>query len=171
LILPVEGLSERPTRVRAWAPKGQTPIIQFHFNWNDVSVIAGLTRSNCLFQLHEGSIKKEEIVEFLKALKAHLKQPLLVIWDGLKAHRSHLVRDYVDSLGGHIQIAFLPPYAPDLNPVEYPWASLKRQCPGQLLPQRSGRTAHPRAQQAQERTEAPLDHRRLLYAGYAFVVS
>lgn len=113
------GISERPTRVRTWAPKGQTPIIQFHFNWNHVSVIAGLTRTNCLFRLHEGSIKKEEIVEFLKALKAHLKQPLLVIWDGLKAHRSHLVRTYLDGLAGHIQMAFLPPCAPDMNPVEY----------------------------------------------------
>lgn len=131
------GISERPTRVRTWAPKGQTPIIQFHFNWNHVSVIAGLTRTNCLFRLHEGSIKKEEIVEFLKALKAHLKQPLLVIWDGLKAHRSRLVREHLDSLDGHIQIAFLPPYAPDMNPVEYLWAWLKRHalanyCPNDL---------------------------------------
>ena len=61
------GISERPTRVRTWAPKGQTPIIQFHFNWTHVSVIAGLTRTNCLFRLHEGSIKKEEIVAFLNA--------------------------------------------------------------------------------------------------------
>jgi transposase len=125
------GISERPTRVRTWAPKGQTPIIQFHFNWNHVSVIAGLTRTNFLFRLYEGSIKKEEIVEFLKALKAHLKQPLLVIWDGLRAHRSRLVREYLDSLAGHIQIAFLPPYAPDLNPVEYLWAWLKRHALGQ----------------------------------------
>jgi len=44
-------------------------------------------------------------------LEAHLKQPLLVIWDGLKAHRSRLVHEYLDSLEGHIQIAFLPPYA------------------------------------------------------------
>jgi hypothetical protein len=77
-------------------------------------------RTNCLFQLHEGSIKKEEIVEFLKALKAHLKQPLLAIWDGLKAHRSRLVREYLDSLDGHVQIAFLRPYAghePGRTPV------------------------------------------------------
>jgi transposase len=131
------GISERPTRVRTWAPKGQTPIIQFHFNWNHVSVIAGLTRTNCLFRLHEGGIKKEEIVDFLKALNAHLKQPLLVIWDGLKAHRSRLVRQYLDALAGHIQIAFLPHYAPDLNPVEYLWAWLKRHamandCPDNL---------------------------------------
>jgi DDE superfamily endonuclease len=55
----------------------------------------------------------------------------------LKAHRSRLVRDYLDSIGGEIQIAFLPPYAPDLNPVEYLWAWLKRHamanyCPNDL---------------------------------------
>jgi hypothetical protein len=59
------------------------------------------------------------------------------IRDGLKAHHSRLVRDYLDTLGGHIQIAFLPPYAPDLNPVEYLWAWLKRHalanyCPSDL---------------------------------------
>lgn len=131
------GLSERPTRVRTWAPKGQTPIIQFHFNWKQLSVIAGLTRLNCLFRFHAGSIRKEQIVEFLKALKEHLRQPLLIIWDGLRAHRSTWVRDYLDSIEGHIQIAFLPPYAPDLNPVEYLWAWLKRHalanfCPNNL---------------------------------------
>jgi hypothetical protein len=92
------GISERPTRVRTWAPKGQTPIIQFHFNWTHVSVIAGVTHTNCLFRIHEGSIKKEELVDFLKALKAHLKQPLLVIWDGARTHHSHFVRNYLDSL-------------------------------------------------------------------------
>ena len=78
------GISERPTRVRTWAPKGQTPVIQFHFNWNHVSAIAGLSRTNYLFRLYEGSVKKEQVVEFLKALKAHLKQPLLIIWDGAR---------------------------------------------------------------------------------------
>lgn len=131
------GLSERPTRVRTWAPKGQTPIIQFHFNWTHISVIAGITRTNCMFRLHEGSIKKEQHVEFLKALRAHLKRPLLIIWDGLKAHRSKLVREYLDSTEGEVQMAFLPPYSPDLNPVEFLWAWLKRHalanfCPADL---------------------------------------
>lgn len=131
------GLSERPTRVRTWAPKGQTPIIQFHFNWTHISVIAGLSRTNCLFRMYEGSIKKEQHVEFLKALRAHLKQPLLIIWDGLKAHRSKLVREYLDSTDGEVQMAFLPPYSPDLNPVEFLWAWLKRHalanfCPANL---------------------------------------
>lgn len=135
--------------------KGKAPIIQFHFNWNHVSAIAGLTRTNCMFRLHEGSIRKEEIVEFLKALKAYLKQPLLIIWDGLKAHRSRLVREYLDALEGHIQIAFLPPYAPDLNPVEYLWAWLKRHalanyCPADLSELHI--TARNKLRSAQKRT-------------------
>lgn len=149
------GLSERPTRVRTWAPVGQTPVIQFHFNWKHLSVIAGLTRTNCVFRFHEGSIKKEQIVEFLKALKAHLKHPLLIVWDGLRAHRSRLVRDYLDSTQGHVQVAFLPPYAPDLNPVEYLWAWLKRHalanyCPTTLA--ELGVTARNKLRSAQRRT-------------------
>jgi hypothetical protein len=67
------GISDRPNRVRTWTPKGQTPIIQFYFNWNHVSVIAGLTRTNCLFRLHKGSGKKEEIVDFLKGAQGPLE--------------------------------------------------------------------------------------------------
>jgi argonaute-like protein implicated in RNA metabolism and viral defense len=35
------GLNERPHRVRTWAPRGHTPVLQFHFNWETLSVIAG----------------------------------------------------------------------------------------------------------------------------------
>ncbi len=48
-----------------------------------------------------------------------------MIWDGLPAHRSHLVRDYVESLEGAIQLEYLPAYAPELNPTEYIWGHLK----------------------------------------------
>ncbi|BBO22320.1 MAG: hypothetical protein AMXMBFR31_05800 [Candidatus Desulfobacillus denitrificans] len=63
------GLSERPTRVRTWAPKGQTPIIQFHFNWKQLSMIAGVSKTSAYFRLHEGTIKSEQIVAFLKQYK------------------------------------------------------------------------------------------------------
>lgn len=49
------GLSERPKRVHTWAPKGQTPVIQFHFNRNLISAIAGLSYHNCLFRLYDGA--------------------------------------------------------------------------------------------------------------------
>jgi transposase len=142
--------------VRTWAPRGQTPIIDFHFNWTHISVIAALTRTGVMFRLHEGRIKRQEIARFLKALKAQIAQPLLVIWDRLASHRSALVRRYLDSLHGHIQIAFLPPYAPDLNPVEYLWAWLKRHalanyCPNNLKELQA--TARNKLRSAQKRPD------------------
>ncbi len=77
-----------------------------------------------------------------------------MIWDGALAHHSHFVRDYLDTLGGYIQIAFLPPYAPNLNPVEYLWAWLKRHamvngCPNNLSELHT--TARKRLKSAQKR--------------------
>lgn len=57
-----------------------------------------------------------QIVEFLAALGCQLRQPMLFIWDGLKAHRSKVVRDLIDSLKGAIHLETLPSYAPGLNP-------------------------------------------------------
>lgn len=34
------GLSERPNRYRTWSPRGQTPVLQYHFNWKSLSAIA-----------------------------------------------------------------------------------------------------------------------------------
>jgi len=70
-------------------------------------------------------------------MNANLKQRLLIIWDGLKAHRSKLVREYLDFTCGDVRMAFLPPYSPDLYPVEFLWAWLKRHalaifCPDNL---------------------------------------
>jgi transposase len=128
------GLSERPTRVRTWAPRGQTPVIQFHFNWKQLSMIAGVNVTSAYFRPHPGTIKSPQIEAFLKALVAQIKQPLLIIWDGLRAHRSRMVRDYVDTLDGRLAMDFLPPYAPELNPVEYLWAWLKRHALANFCP-------------------------------------
>jgi transposase len=119
------GLSERPTRVRTWAPRGETPVLQYHFNWHQLSVIAGITFRRFYFRLFANAIKSAQIIEFLNALGRQIRRPLLVIWDGLPAHRSALVREYLESLNGAVQIEQLPGYAPELNPTEYIWGHLK----------------------------------------------
>jgi len=129
--------------------------VQFHFNWKQLSIIAGLTLSSCCFRLFPGTIKSEQIVIFLKALRRQFRQRLLIIWDGLRAHRSRLVRDYVDSTRGRLQRPFLPPSAPELNPVEYLWAWLKRHalanfCPANIYVLH--KTARNKLRSAQRRT-------------------
>ena len=107
-------------------------MLQYHFNWSQLSVIAGMTIYRFYFRLFPGSIKGPQVIEFLAALRRQIKRKLLVIWDGLPAHRSRLVRAYLEGLKGDIQIEPLPGYAPELNPVEYIWGYLKRHEVGNL---------------------------------------
>ena len=127
------GLSTRPHRVRTWAPRGQTPVIQETFGWKSLSVIAGMTLWNFYFQIHPGSIKSGQVVEFLKALLRHLRVPLLILWDGATIHRSKAVKDFIANTKGKLVVEPLPAYAPELNPVEYLWAHLKQHEIGNLI--------------------------------------
>lgn len=120
------GLSERPSIIRTWAPKGQTPQLVFSHAWGKLSVIAGITWREFYFRLYRGSIKGRQAVEFLGHLRRQLPGRLLVIWDGLAVHRSRTVRGYVERTAGDLVLAQLPAYAPELNPVEYIWGHLKR---------------------------------------------
>jgi hypothetical protein len=80
------GLSERPCRVRTWAPKGQTPVLQYSFNWKQLSVIAGVSFWRFYFRLYGGTIRTPQVIEFLKVLQATIGKKLLIIWDRLQAH-------------------------------------------------------------------------------------
>jgi len=98
-------------------------VLQYSFNWKQLSVIAGISYWQFYFRLFPGSIKGPQIIEFLKALKAQIKRKLLIIWDGLGVHKSRLVREFIESLKGQI-VEFLPAYAPS-----------KEHCSGAYCPQ------------------------------------
>ncbi len=119
-------MSHKPHRRRTWAPRGQTPVLLHHFNWKTLSLIAGLSLWNFYFEIFEETIKSEHLVVFLQHLIRAIPGKLLVVWDGLPAHRSKFVSEYLDTLDGHISTYRLPPYAPELNPVEYIWSYLKQ---------------------------------------------
>ena len=91
------GFSQRPTVRRTWAPQGETPTIREHFNWKHLSAAGaiawrpGQPRTRLFLSLRPGSYDKESLVEYLRNLRRHVRGPLLVLWDGLPAHRSKAV--------------------------------------------------------------------------------
>ena len=111
------GLSQKPHRCRTWSPRGETPLLEFNFNWQKLSVSAGLTLRNFYFRLYPGAIGELEVIDFLKALVRHIDGPLMIVWDRLPAHRSRMVREFIELSEGHIVTEYLPAYAPELNPV------------------------------------------------------
>jgi transposase len=120
------GLSERPHRCRTWSPRGQTPVLQYHFNWKTLSAIAGVTWWNFYFRLFPGSVRSPQVIEFLQHLLYHLDCRLLVVWDGAPIHRSRSVWEFVRQQKGRLWLESLPAYAPELNPVEYLWSHWKQ---------------------------------------------
>ena len=65
-------------------------------------------------------------IEFLIHLGRLVGDRLLAIWDGSPIHRRAEVQAFVAEAGGKIHLEPLPPYAPDLNPVEWLWKHLKK---------------------------------------------
>ena len=110
---------------RTWSLRGHTPVLQHSFTWKQLSAIAGLSFWQFYFRFFPGAIRSEQIIEFLGALKRQIKRPLLIIWDGAAIHRSRKVGAWLQEQSGHFAVARLPPYAPELNPVEAIWGYLK----------------------------------------------
>lgn len=100
-------------------------MLQYSFNWKTLSVIAGVSWWSFYFRLYPGAIRSPQVVQFLSHLMRHIPGEMLVIWDGLRSHRSRLVKEFVAEQEGRVELEFLPAYAPELNPVEYLWGYWK----------------------------------------------
>jgi transposase len=69
--------------------------------------------------------KKESFASFLYDIRRENPwQPIMLILDNYSTHKARLVRETARLLG--ITLVYLPPYSPDLNPIELVWKSLKR---------------------------------------------
>jgi transposase len=97
-------------------------------------VISGVTWYRFYFRLYRGSIRSPQIIDFLRQLLRQIRGRLLVVWDGLAAHRSRIVKTFIENTCGRLIVARLPAYAPELNPAEYVWCHLKRHALANFCP-------------------------------------
>ena len=76
-----------------------------------------------VLEFHEHS-KKEDVCEFLQSIrKMNPDVDLVIILDNFRSHHAIMTREYAEQ--NRINLVFLPPYSPDLNPIEYIWKSIK----------------------------------------------
>jgi len=77
-----------------------------------------------VLEFHEHS-KKEDVCEFLKAIqKMNPDADLVIILDNFRSHHADMTREFAER--NRIDLIFLPPYSPDLNPIEFIWKSIRR---------------------------------------------
>lgn len=130
VLIDESGFMLQPVVRRTWAPRGQTPI-QYSWDRRDrLSVISAITippqrqRLGLYFQIHKDNVRFEEVMAFLTLLHRRLRRKLIVVLDRLNAHRKG-VRLLQEAHPDWFEVEWLPPYAPDLNPVEMVWNHTK----------------------------------------------
>jgi hypothetical protein len=119
-----------PVVRRTWSRCGQTPVLR-HVGRNrkKVSAIAALCVApdrrevRLYFQLLvDENFNAVAVLGFLRQLACHFQAPLLLIWDRARIHRDLRTAVYLDVM--QWWQFYFPPYAPELNPVEYVWGYL-----------------------------------------------
>lgn len=122
----------QPARHRTWAPRGETPIQHVSARHDRrVSVIGALfltpkqRQLGFAFHALQETVKTHDIIWFLTAMHRHFRHKVILVWDRLNPHRS-AAKWFNEKHPDWFQFEWLPPYAPELNPVEQCWAHSKR---------------------------------------------
>jgi transposase len=109
-----------------WALKGQTPIIESTGARFGLNMMAAITpRGQMHFMIVKGTVRADQICEFLNRLMHGHQNKVFLIWDGHPTHKSKKVKDCIASFDGRLEIFLLPGYSPDLNPIEQLWNHTK----------------------------------------------
>ena len=112
---------------KTWGVRGQTPVVQRPGQRQSISAASAVSANGAFwFCTYEGGLNAELFVELLQKMMRYRRKPIHLVLDGLPAHKTALVKQYVASTQGRLTLHILPGYAPDLNPDELVWSHVKR---------------------------------------------
>ena len=120
----------QPLRRRTWAPSGKTPVLRAWDRHDRLSAVGFIgvspARHRLTFYFHLASenIDAEQLIWLLKLLHRRYRRHVVIVWDGLPAHRK-AARYFEQNHPAWFTFERLPPYSPQLNPVEQCWSHTK----------------------------------------------
>lgn len=109
-----------------WAPLGNTPVViatGARFGLNMISAVN--SSGHFRFMIVDGTVTGIVFRDFLQRLIAGIDRKIFLIVDGHPIHKAKVVKDFVTKHSDRIELFFLPPYSPELNPDELAWAHIK----------------------------------------------
>lgn len=120
------GFQSDPPLGRTYGLKGTTPVVVTSGQRQSINVISAVNaRGEFWAATYTGKLNAESFVVFLKDFMKGRPTKVFLVVDGHPAHKANSVKQYVQSLQGRLELHFLPPYAPDLNPDEFVWSHMK----------------------------------------------
>lgn len=103
----------------------------------NVSIIGALSLNGLIATMSvKGSVDTDVFLTYLNhVLLPQLWSGAIVVMDNLKVHHATAVRSVIESVGARVM--FLPPYSPDLSPIELCWSKLKQFLRSQRMSEKS----------------------------------
>lgn len=120
------GASTNMTRLRGRAPKGERCVSPVpHGHWKTTTFIAGLRVGEVTAPMVlDGPMDGEAFLVYVRDLLCPTLQPGdIVIAENLGSHKTAAAREAIEAVGAELRL--LPPYSPDLNPIEKLFSKLK----------------------------------------------
>lgn len=120
------GANTKMIRRYGWGPRSSRVISDVpHGHWKTTTFLAALRSSGFTAPLVvDGPMNGDVFLAYIQQqLVPSLKPGDLVIMDNLSSHKRVGVREAIESVGA--QLMYLPPYSPDLNPIELAFSKLK----------------------------------------------
>jgi transposase len=115
------------TRLRGRAPRGERLLAKIpHGHWQTTTVIGalGIAGVRCSMVI-DGAVTRDLFDAFCEQVLAPQLQPGdVVVLDNLSSHKGVRARAAIEAAGA--ELIFLPPYSPDLNPIEMIFAKIKQ---------------------------------------------
>ena len=115
------------SRSHAWVRRGQEHVEPRPMNWGaNMTMIGALRLSGwCALGTILGAANRYKFRQwFRRCLRPKLQRGDIVVLDNAQAHKGSEIQALVQSAGA--SLLYLPPYSPDLNPIEPAWAIVKK---------------------------------------------
>ena len=128
VFLDESGAKTNMTRLYGWADRSKRCIDYApHGHWKTATMISAIRSNQVIEQatfMVDGPMTSERFVGYVKHhLAPNLKSGEIVVMDNLAAHKHADVRHTIEGAG--CDLWYLPPYSPDLNPIEKLWSKVK----------------------------------------------
>jgi transposase len=132
VLIDESGVLLNPLVRRSLAPRGQPLVLRVPGGHREkVSAIAGISlsprahRLGLYFETYpDRHITSVQTAAFLRGLLRHLRGRVIIVWDNGPMHKGEPIRRVLADYP-RLAVEWLPPYAPELNPVEHLWNHIK----------------------------------------------
>ena len=107
-----KGGSRAVDAVPLWKPQNMTVLSSIQLN------------GETAYTTYSGGTTSERFVDYLRNILIPTLSPdSIVVMDNMRSHHTQAIKDLLEQAG--VQYLYLPPYSPDLNPIEKMWSKLK----------------------------------------------